>query len=216
MVSRSRKFAHQDDVRVFTQRRAQRFVEAMRVAVHFALVDQALLRGVHEFDRILDGEDVAVFVLVDVVDHRRQRGRLARTGRAGHQDQALRLLDHLAEQRRAGQVLEGEHLGRNGTEHRTGATVLVERVHTEARQRRDLEGEVHFEEFLVIAALLVGHDVVHQRMDLLVVQGGMLMRRTSPSTRIIGGRPADRCRSDALFLTENASSSAISMSGYSQ
>src|SRR5690606_3023885 len=40
---------------------------------------------------------------------------------------------------------------------------------------------------------------------------GMLMRRTSPSTRIIGGRPADRCRSDALFLTENANSSAISM-----
>src|SRR6478672_7271973 len=40
---------------------------------------------------------------------------------------------------------------------------------------------------------------------------GMLMRRTSPSTRIIGGRPADRCRSDALFLTENASNSAISM-----
>src|SRR6476469_10801571 len=39
----------------------------------------------------------------------------------------------------------------------------------------------------------------------------MLMRRTSPSTRIIGGRPADRCRSDALFLTENASNSAISM-----
>src|SRR5688500_1892893 len=40
---------------------------------------------------------------------------------------------------------------------------------------------------------------------------GMLMRRTSPSTRIIGGSPADRCRSEALFLTENANSSAISM-----
>src|SRR5690349_16375308 len=39
----------------------------------------------------------------------------------------------------------------------------------------------------------------------------MLMRRTSPSTRIMGGRPADRCRSDALFLTENARSSAISI-----
>ncbi|MNT06846.1 hypothetical protein D3C72_1415290 [compost metagenome] len=143
----------------------------MRIAMHFALVDQALLRGVHEFDRILDSEDVAVFVLVDVVDHRRQRGRLARTGRAGHQDQALRLLDHLAEQRRAGQVFQGQHFGRNGAEHRTGATVLVERIDTEARQRRDLEGEVDFEEFLVIAALLVRHDVVHQRMDLLVVQG---------------------------------------------
>src|SRR3546814_6558842 len=38
----------------------------------------------------------------------------------------------------------------------------------------------------------------------------ILIRRTSPSTRIIGGRPADKCRSDALFFTENASSSAIS------
>ena len=37
------------------------------------------------------------------------------------------------------------------------------------------------------------------------------MRRTSPWTRIIGGRPADRCRSEALFLTENASSSVMSM-----
>src|SRR2546425_2350809 len=41
--------------------------------------------------------------------------------------------------------------------------------------------------------------------------GGRLMRRMSPWTRIIGGRPADRCRSDALFLTANAKSSAMSI-----
>ena len=35
----------------------------------------------------------------------------------------------------------------------------------------------------------------------LCSSGSTLMRRTSPCTRIIGGRPADRCRSDALFLT---------------
>src|SRR5690348_6698567 len=40
--------------------------------------------------------------------------------------------------------------------------------------------------------------------------GGMLMRFMSPSTRIMGGTPEDRCRSDALFLTANASSCAIS------
>src|ERR1700749_4638529 len=40
--------------------------------------------------------------------------------------------------------------------------------------------------------------------------GGMLMRFMSPSTRIIGGTPEDRCRSDALFLTANARSCAIS------
>ena len=39
---------------------------------------------------------------------------------------------------------------------------------------------------------------------------GMLTRFMSPSTRIIGGTPADRCRSEAWFLTANASSWAIS------
>ena len=45
----------------------------------------------------------------------------------------------------------------------------------------------------------------------LCSSGGRLMRRTSPCTRIIGGRPDDRCRSDALFLTENASNSVMSI-----
>src|SRR5262245_17277814 len=41
--------------------------------------------------------------------------------------------------------------------------------------------------------------------------GGTLMRRTSPCTRIMGGRPDDRCRSDALFFTTKASSSVKSI-----
>src|SRR5690606_8631031 len=36
------------------------------------------------------------------------------------------------------------------------------------------------------------------------------MRRTSPCTRIMGGSPADRCRSDALFFTLKARSWVIS------
>src|SRR5579863_4435577 len=44
----------------------------------------------------------------------------------------------------------------------------------------------------------------------LWVSAGMLMRLMSPSTRIMGGTPADRCRSEALFLTANANSCAIS------
>src|SRR5258705_13944329 len=45
----------------------------------------------------------------------------------------------------------------------------------------------------------------------LCSSGGTLMRRTSPCTLIMGGRPADRCKSEALFLTEKARSSAISI-----
>src|SRR5580765_5133833 len=45
----------------------------------------------------------------------------------------------------------------------------------------------------------------------LCSRAGTLMRRTSPCTRVIGGRPEDRCRSDALFLTTKASSSVRSI-----
>src|SRR5688572_15862597 len=37
------------------------------------------------------------------------------------------------------------------------------------------------------------------------------MRRTSPCTRIIGGSPEDKCRSDALFFTTKASNSVRSI-----
>src|SRR5436305_15162050 len=40
---------------------------------------------------------------------------------------------------------------------------------------------------------------------------GTLMRRTSPCTRIMGGSPEDKCRSDALFFTTKASSSVRSI-----
>src|SRR3990172_4458250 len=40
---------------------------------------------------------------------------------------------------------------------------------------------------------------------------GTLIRRTSPCTRIMGGRPEERCRSEALFLTTKASSSVRSI-----
>src|SRR5260221_3299978 len=40
---------------------------------------------------------------------------------------------------------------------------------------------------------------------------GRLMRLMSPCTRIIGGRPDDRCRSEALFFTTKASNSVRSI-----
>ncbi len=55
------------------------------VHAHLALVDRRLLVLVVELDRVFDRDDVVVEVVVHVVDHRRQRGRLAGTGRARHQ-----------------------------------------------------------------------------------------------------------------------------------
>ena len=43
-----------------------------------------------------------------------------------------------------------------------------------------------------------------------IPQANLIRRRTSPCTRIMGGRPADRCKSDALFFTLKASSWVMS------
>ncbi len=74
--------ADEDHVRVLTQHAAQGLGEARHVDADLALVHDRLLVVVVVLDRVLDRDDVAVEVRVDVVDHRRERGRLARAGRA--------------------------------------------------------------------------------------------------------------------------------------
>ena len=106
------QLADQDDVGILAQRRAQRILERVGVGAHLALVDQALLVAVHELDRILDRDDVLVARLVDVVDHRAQRRRLARSGRAGHQHQPLVQLAQLQDVRRQPELFGGEDVRR--------------------------------------------------------------------------------------------------------
>src|SRR5690606_40919824 len=62
-----------------------------RHAVHadLPLADQAHLALVHELDRILDRDDVALEARVDSVDDRRERRGLARAGLAGHENQEI-------------------------------------------------------------------------------------------------------------------------------
>ena len=150
---------------------AQRLGEAQGVAVHFPLVDQALLGFVHEFDRVLDGEDVLVAAFVDVVHHRRQGGGFTRAGGPGYQHDAAREIGYLLEHLAHAQILHGQHLGGNGPEHGAGAPVLVEGVDPEAGHAGHVEGEVGLQEFLVILALLVVHDVINERVHFLVLHG---------------------------------------------
>ena len=74
---------------------AQRVLEAgdraRRVGADLALVDDRPLVGVQHLDRVLDRDDVALAVRVDVVDHRRQRRGLARAGEAGDEHEPVRL-----------------------------------------------------------------------------------------------------------------------------
>ena len=84
-------FADEHDVRVLAKCGAQRRAERMSVSSDFTLVDHAVLMVMQKLDRVLDRQDMFVTVDIDLVDHRRERGRFTGTGRAGDEDQAARL-----------------------------------------------------------------------------------------------------------------------------
>ncbi len=161
--------ADQHHVGILPQGGAQGHGEAFGVGVQLALVDQAVLVLVQVFDRILDGEDVLVALAVDLVDHRRQGGRLAGAGGAGDQHQAARLLADLLDHRGQVEVAEGLDLVGDGPEHRGHRAALVEDVGAEAGEPLDAEREVELEVFLETVLLDVGEDRVG---DLLGVGGG--------------------------------------------
>ena len=85
--------ADHDDVRVLAQDRAQGLGEVeVDLGVDLGLADAGQL----VLDRVLDRHDVAA-AGVQPAQRRVQRGGLARAGGAGHQDDAVRLLDQLQE-----------------------------------------------------------------------------------------------------------------------
>ncbi len=80
----------QDDVGVLPQHMLEAVGEAVRVRTDLPLVDERLVIRVQELDRVFDRHDVIRTGSVDQVDERGQGGRLARSGRAGHENQAAR------------------------------------------------------------------------------------------------------------------------------
>src|SRR5439155_9551322 len=130
---------------ILAQRRAERVREAVRVAVDLALVDEAVLVLVDVLDRILDGQNVAVPLRVDLVEQRRQRGRLAAAGRAGDEDEAARAIGERREDGRQAELAEGPDLLRNEPVHRAHRAALVEHVAPEAREAADAEREIELE-----------------------------------------------------------------------
>ncbi len=127
------ELAEQDDVGVLAQHPLDRREVGLGVDPDLALVDDAATVLVEDLDRILDRDDVLVPCPVDVVDHRRERGRLSRARGAGAEDEAALFFSKAGDAGRQAQLFEGRNVLRDHAECERGRAALAKAVDAEAR-----------------------------------------------------------------------------------
>ena len=208
------QLADEDDVRVLAEHAAQRLAEALGVEPDLALVDDAAAVGMEDLDRILDRHDVLAARAVDLVEHRRERRRLAGAGRAGDEDEAALLLREPGDAGREMEVVEARDLARDHAERERDRAALPEAVHAEARQARLRVREVEIAALVeeLTAARHRDGDRVEHRLELGVAERAEVgCWVSSPSVRMTGGCPTFRWTSLAPAATACRSTALRSM-----
>ena len=104
--------AHENHVRILPQGGLEAGGEVGHVDAHLALAEGALPVGKEVLDRILQRDHVQGLRLVEVAQHRRQRGALPGAGGTANEDQALVAREQGAH--RLGVVVERGEIGRVG------------------------------------------------------------------------------------------------------
>ena len=130
-------------------------------------------------------------VRVDLVDHRRQRGGLARPRRAGDEHEPARLARHLVDDRGQAEVVDRAQP--EGDEPEGGAErgALEVGVHTEAGVAGNRVGEVQLPVGLQALALLAGEDRVDDFTRVRGGQLGVLRERGEAAANADGGVGSD-------------------------
>src|SRR5688572_5292028 len=162
--------ADQDHVRGLAQRVLERRVPRIGIHAHLALGDDAVLVVMDVLDRVLDGDDVPVAVLVAVADHRRERSGFPRARAAHHDDEAALGHDHVLEHRRQVQILELGYRRGDRPQHHADAPLLHEGAHAEAPDTARVDGEIALLGCLELLRLLVVHHGAGQLGGVLHVE----------------------------------------------
>src|SRR5258708_14393300 len=97
--------------------------------------------AVDELDRVLHRDDVAGQLLVDLVDHGRERGALARAGGARDENQAAGLIGEMGDHGGQPEGVERLDVERNLPDYHGDAPALLEPVAAEPGQVLNAEGE---------------------------------------------------------------------------
>ena len=96
----------------------------------------------HEFDRLLDRDDVPGKIFVNVINQGRQRRRLARARRPSHQDEAAAQMTELFDDGRNAELLEAGDFRRDQTKDSAVAVGLLQKIAAETRAFIHLVSEI--------------------------------------------------------------------------
>jgi hypothetical protein len=169
--------ADQDHVGVLAQDALHRLGEALRVGADLALVDDRELVPVEVLDRVLHRHDVTRPGRVDVVDHRRERRRLARAGRPREQNDPAGLLGQPAHDLGEAEVIDRPDLEGDRPQRDRDGAALAEGVDTEARDAFELVGEVGLAVLLELGELLGARDLLQRTLGLRRAEGVGALKR---------------------------------------
>ena len=146
--------------------------ERAKILSHLALAHHRLLLAIEKLDRILQRHDVNLLAVIQLIDHRRERRRLADPGTAGHQNDPGFLPHHLAEDRRHPEFIETGHLGRELPHHDGTLAVLLENIHPKPGHLRHRVAAITRASRSQIGdqALIPIHDHIRDLIDRLLIE----------------------------------------------
>src|SRR5882757_5413332 len=106
----------------------------MSVRVDFALVHQALLVIVKKLNGVLDGDHVLFTFAINFIEHGSERGGLAGSRGARHQDESAGLVAQALHDLRQSESVESLNFPRDGAEDGANRASLIENVAAKTRQ----------------------------------------------------------------------------------
>ncbi len=144
---------------------------------------------VQELDRVLDRHDVLLAGHVDLVQHRRERGGLARAGGTRDEHEAAWLAREVVDDRRQPELVDRGELEGDQAEGGADRAPLVISVNAEAGVAWNRVGEVELPVGLKTLALVAGED----RVDDLACVGGVKLRVAIQARQATANTDRGRC-----------------------
>src|SRR2546423_6415992 len=186
------QFADEQNVGVFTQCSAEGVGKRAGMNTDLAVLHEAVLAAMHEFNRILHRDDVVVPLEVGEVHHGGKGGGFSRAGGAGNQNETFLQKGEFFQYRRQSQIVDRQYLRWNQTKDRGNPVFLLEEIGAITGDARHFVAKVNIEILFENFDLGLRRDLINHGFKFLVFEGWIIhpdeVGVDPQHRRIIGGK----------------------------